>query len=196
MLYYKIFDIILTYKLILFALWNIKEILQTPYGRFPDFSNMSSISSTAQKKLTLIETPKTRKEWENNKAYYQQKFFTTHQKKELRENKNKLEQAMKVIGKRQEFGLCGIMHFRSGNDSESAKKRAWQYKMESMHIEYERYYKQPATTTPLKVDILEAEVDTHPDNSFTPDCSCPTDTSYFDLNNRTDEIVDSWEELC
>lgn len=159
------------------------------------FNNkMSSIASSSQK-LTLIENPKTRKDWENNKAYYQQKFFTEKQKKDERDKKHKLKQAQKIIGDRQAFGTCGMMAFRAGHESEAAEKRAWVYKMESMKIERERY-----PIPPLKKEtipsVLEAEVNSHPKDDSATETAFPVDNSYLNLNCRPEEAVDSWEDLC
>ncbi len=164
------------------------------------FNNkMSSVTST-QKKLTLIEKPKSRKDWENNKAYYQQKFFSNKQKKDLEERKHKEEMALKEIGKRQEFGSCGILAYRAGGGSKIAERKAWEYKMESMKVVYEKYYNNADNTNtpiPSGSDVLEAEVDSHPrDNSNVTECSFPVDNSYLNLHHRTDEAVDSWEDLC
>ena len=67
------------------------------------FNNkMSSIANSSQK-LTLIENPKTRKDWENNKAYYQQKFFTEKQKKDEKTMKGQFEHMMKLQEKCKEL---------------------------------------------------------------------------------------------
>jgi hypothetical protein len=156
---------------------------------------MSSIANSSQK-LTLIENPKTRKDWENNKAYYQQKFFTEKQKKDERDRIHKLTQAKKIIGLRQEYGMCGRLACRAGHDSEAAEKRAWAYKVESMKIEHERYHKKPVNTETTS-NILEAEVDSHPNggNSET-ETPFPVDNCYLNLTHRPEEAVDSWEDLC
>lgn len=158
---------------------------------------MSSIASSSQK-LTLIENPKTRKEWENNKAYYQQKFFSCKQKKDEREKKYKLEQAQKIIGERQAYGMCGTLGFRAGHASKAAEKKAWEYKMESMKVEYERYHKKPENTetTITTSNVLEAEVDSHPKDNSANETPFPVDNSYLSLSHRPQEAVDSWEDLC
>lgn len=159
---------------------------------------MSSIASSSQK-LTLIEKPKTRKDWENNKAYYQEKFFSDKQKKDEREKLYKLKQAKKVIGERQAFGICGMLAFRAGHDSEAAEKRSWKYKVESMKLEYERYHKKPENTetTVTTFNILQAEVESQPkDNSLTEETPFPVENCYLSLIHRPEEAVDSWEDLC
>ena len=59
-------------------------------------NNMSG-STSAAAKLTLIANPKSRKDWENNQAYYQEKFFSRKQKQVLKEAKRKEEIAWKEI---------------------------------------------------------------------------------------------------
>lgn len=163
---------------------------------------MSSVT-IEPKKLTLIEKPKNRKEWENNKAYYRQKFFSNKMKKDLEEKEHKQEVALKEIGKRQEYGTVGIMAYRAGNASKLATRAAWEYKKESMGVVFEKYYKSENnknTTMPMSstLTVIESEIDSQPKtvNSIEFHGDDSIDNTYLNLNQRSNEVVDSWEDLC
>lgn len=148
------------------------------------------MSTTARSsKLTLVANPKTRKDWENNKAYYQEKFFSDKQKQVLREKKRKEEAALSEIGKRQEYSTHGTLAYRSGCMSKHAEKEAWKHHLESYKIYYETYHKPQVTTdtTTEEQTIQEQEEQTIVNNEDDND-------KYININPTV--VVDSWEELC
>jgi hypothetical protein len=59
--------------------------------------------------LKLIANPKSRKDWENNKQYYRQKFFSKSQLKKVEDDKRKCEIASKVIDQRSNGGGCNAL---------------------------------------------------------------------------------------
>jgi len=134
---------------------------------------------SASTKLTLIANPKTFAERENNKAYYQQKFFSKGQKEALKEKKRKEEIARNEIAKRQEFSECGGLCGRNLT-GKSSKKTEWEYKKESLKISLG---KTNVTTEEHEPEIAVV-------------VSEPSNVSTTNIQLLTEVLVDSWEELC
>jgi hypothetical protein len=160
---------------------------------------MSSVTAES-KKLVLIKNPRNCKERENNKAYYREKFFSSKMKKDHAEKERKYKVAINIIGVRQEYGACGRLACRAGNESIAAEKREWEYKKESMGIVFEKYQKQEfnkntASSIPTPLPITEPEFDSEPKDANSPECHDDTNT-YLNLHQSQVEVVDSWEELC
>ena len=139
-----------------------------------------SMSATSQR-LTLVENPKTRKDWENNKLYYQQKFFSKNQKDVLKEKERKQEIALKHISIRQPHvsGVDGGM-----SCPKKVRESNWKYRAESISI----FQKQ--------MNDGSTDADNSEENK-------PVDCNDTKTENKTQYIiqitstnVDDWEELC
>jgi hypothetical protein len=153
---------------------------------------MSSVA-TESKKLVLIKNPRNCKERENNKAYYREKFFSSKMKKDHADKERKYKVAINIIGVRQEYGACGRLACRAGNESRAAEKREWEYKKESMTVVFEKYHKQEITeNTPSST---EPEFDSEPKDINSPESHNDKNT-HLNLNQSQVEVVDSWEDLC
>lgn len=137
-------------------------------------------SATKSVKLVLIENPKNFKDRENNRMYYQQKFFSKKQKDDLKETQRKQAIAKAIIATRQEYGTCGQLSCRAAGGSKFAEKEAWKYHAESMKVVYEKYHKPPSTLEPTSTTVEEKPIE----EPVIPAFNFPT------------EVVDSWEDLC
>ena len=156
---------------------------------------MSSIASSSSTKLVLIEKPKNFKERENNRMYYQQKFFSKKQKEDLKETQRKQAIANAVIASRQEYGDCGRLACRSAGGSKFAEREAWKYHMESMKVVYEKYHKplvEPVVTTQLVTTMERIEEETLVQEPIEE----PVIPALNIHNIHPIEVVDSWEDLC
>lgn len=156
----------------MFGIWLNK--IDSFYIQTVSPNNQFEMSSSSSSNISLISNPKTRKDWENNKLYYQQKFFSKSQKNILREMERKTEIALKHISTRQPH-VSGV---NGGKEPEFKKKNAaWKYHAESMNL----YQKgmivespQSPPPTPLSSPKIQEE--------FAP---------------RISQIeVEDWEELC
>jgi len=146
---------------------------------------MSSVTSST--KLVLIEKPKNFKERENNRMYYQQKFFSKKQKEDLKETQRKQAIVKAIIGIRQEFGASGQLYSRAGGGSKYAEKEAWKYHAESMKVVYEKYHK----------PLVESTVSNQPEPvAEEPVAEEPVIPTLNVINIHPTEVVDSWEDLC
>jgi hypothetical protein len=150
---------------------------------------MSSITSST--KLVLIEKPKNSKERENNRMYYQQKFFSKKQKNDLKEAQRKQAIANAIIATRQEFGTFGELSFRASGGSKHAKKEAWKYHMEGMKVIHEKYHKSLDNSSPIHQS--EPILSTVEEEIVEQDPLIPVLNV---LNIHSSEVVDSWEDLC
>lgn len=143
--------------------------------------------SASNSKLTLIANPKNFAERENNKAYYQAKFFSKSQKETLKEKKRKEEVVLKEIAKRHEFGDNPLIGRNVNNKSKQMAD--WEYKKESLKIYYERMNIHPGSEPSISVvpDFVEpvVTVDLTPNNSVG-----------ITITPLSTEEVDSWEDLC
>jgi hypothetical protein len=150
--------------------------------------------SSATAKLVLIEKPRNFKERENNRMYYQQKFFSKKQKDDLKETQRKQAIAKAIIGIRQEFGQCGQLYSRAAGGSKFAEKEAWKYHAESMKVVYEKYHKPSSTPEPTPEPTPETVEDDpvvqHEEHEE------PVVPVLNVLNIHPTEVVDSWEDLC
>ncbi len=66
---------------------------------------MSQQTSTIQ----LIEKPKTRKEWENNKLYYRNKGFSKKQLEQIEKDNKAIENCVKIMTIRSRGGGCNAV---------------------------------------------------------------------------------------
>jgi hypothetical protein len=146
--------------------------------------------SSATAKLVLIEKPRNFKERENNRMYYQQKFFSKKQKDDLKETQRKQAIAKAIIATRQEFGTCGQLACRAAGGSKFAEKEAWKYHAESMKVVYEKYHKPSSTPEPTQETVEEEPVVQHEEHEE------PVVPVLNVLNIHPTEVVDSWEDLC
>jgi len=144
------------------------------------------MSASNSSKLTLIANPRNFADRENNKAYYQAKFFSKGQKESLKEKKRKEEIARKEIAKRQEFGENGGL---SGRCALSKKKQEenWNYTKESLRIYHERMNEgrtQPDSVVPS-------------DEGKCIDAVLPPSEirAVVAIEPLSVEVVDSWEDL-
>jgi len=151
-------------------------------------------SSSSSQKLVLIEKPKNQRERENNKAYYQEKFFSLKQKRDLEERKHAVLLAYKDIDKRQEYGTSGTIcggHSLSVNPS-NRRSKAKAIEREVAKAILARAA--AAATNPVEhkkkqeeeggqLNPLLFEVNTHPH-------------PHLNIQLQTGEVVDSWEDLC
>ena len=150
---------------------------------------MSLFTTSSSQKLVLIEKPKNQRERENNKAYYQQKFFSLKQKRELEERKHAVLLAYKDIDKRQEYGTSGTI---CGGHSLSVNTTNRRRKAKSIEREVAKAITARAANNSVehkKEDDIEEteqlnpllfEVNIHP---------------HLNIQLQTGEVVDSWEDL-
>lgn len=144
------------------------------------------MSATTTTKLTLIANPKTRKDRENNQAYYQDKFFSKKQKQVLKETKRKEEIAWKDIDVRQQNGTNGNLSGGTAKSNKCLQRQNWEYTKESLKI-FQTNLNNPIVNT----GVVDDEKDlTDPINA---NVSNVPETVSINLNN---EVVDSWEDLC
>ena len=143
--------------------------------------------SASNSKLTLIANPKNFAERENNKAYYQAKFFSKTQKESLKEKKRKEEIVLKEIAKRHEFGDNPLVGRNVNNKSKQMAE--WEYKKESLKIFYERMNIQPGVEPSVSVvpDFGEPVVMVD---------LTPNESVGITITPLSTEEVDSWEDLC
>jgi len=139
---------------------------------------MSFSSSAVSPKLMLIDNPKTRKDWDNNKLYYQQKFFSKKQKIVLKETERKQEIALKHISTRQPHvsGVDGGM-----SCSKKAKELNWKYHAEGISI-YQKNMTENETSGIVEETTLVKSNNTKSEDQST-------------LQILSME-VDDWEDLC
>lgn len=148
-----------------------------------------SLLTFSSKKLVLIEKPKNQRERENNKAYYQEKFFSLKQKRDLEERNHAVLLAYKDIDKRQELGTHGTM---GGGQSLTVNKNNRGRKAKAIEREVSKAIIARAATNHVKkndednieetgqLNQLLFEVNTHP---------------HLNIQLQTGELVDSWEDL-
>lgn len=141
--------------------------------------------SASNSKLTLIAIPRNFAERENNKAYYQAKFFSKSQKESLKEKKRKEEIARKEIAKRQEFGENGGLSFRH-TLSKGKQEENWKYMKESLKIYHERMNEGRTQTDPVHTDEGKCIDDVLPPSEV---------RAVVAIEPLSAEVVDSWEEL-
>jgi len=143
--------------------------------------------SSSTSKLTLIANPKNFAERENNKAYYQAKFFSKGQKESLKENKRKEEVVLKEIAKRHEFGDNPLIGRNVNNKSKQLSN--WEYKKESMKIFYEKMNIQSG----IEADVLTPSDVVEPVSTID---LTPNESVGITIKPLSVEEVDSWEDLC
>ena len=148
-------------------------------------------STSAAAKLTLIANPKSRKDWENNQAYYQEKFFSRKQKQVLKEAKRKEEIAWKEIDVRQQNGLCNSLFYTSANGDKNVKRANWKHTAESLAIFQN------------SLQNLEDNTDTHDwEENLCGTAEVAASENVINLKGNvcivgvSSEVVDSWEDLC
>lgn len=151
---------------------------------------MSLFTTSSSQKLVLIEKPKNQRERENNKAYYQEKFFSLKQKKDLEERKHAVLLAYKDIDKRQEYGTSGTI---CGGHSLSVNPTNRRRKAKAIEREVAKAIIARAANNRVEkknedsieengqLNPLLFEVNTHP---------------HLNIQIQTGEVVDSWEDLC
>jgi hypothetical protein len=141
--------------------------------------------------LTLIENPKSYKDRENNKAYYQEKFFSKGQKRALNEKNRKEEVARKIIGERQKFGEFGQLYFNSsGGNCEKTKKENWKYTSDGIKLFQDSLKSQSPSDEPPHDNSFGLE-----DNVVPPEIPTPMPVIQVTLTPLVSQEVDSWEEL-
>jgi hypothetical protein len=151
-----------------------------------------SFSSVGSQRLTLIENPKSRKDWDNNKLYYQQKFFSKKQKDVLKETERKQEIALKHISTRQPH-VSGVDGGYSS--SKKTKESDWKYRAESISI----FQKQMRKNENWNDDcIVSCETSSIVEKTNDVDVEC---NNTKNENQSTVQIimstnVDDWEDLC
>jgi len=150
--------------------------------------------SSQTNKLTLIANPRNFAERENNKAYYQAKFFSKGQKESLKEKKRKEEIMRKEIAKRQEFGENGGLSGRCVF-SKTKEMKNWEYTKESMKIFHERMNHLSSNDTHdgnTNTDIVTME----PVETIDQGVTSIDGSSIITIKPLTEEEVESWEDLC
>jgi len=147
--------------------------------------------SASNSKLTLIANPKNFAERENNKAYYQAKFFSKGQQVCLKEKKRKEEVARKEIAKRHEFGDNPLVG-RNVN-SKSKQLADWEYTKKSLKLYHERMNIQ---TGGDEKDVVTSSLDVD-ESVVTPVVTTlNVSDSITTITPLSGEEVDSWEDLC
>ena len=143
--------------------------------------------SASNSKLTLIANPRNFAERENNKAYYQAKFFSKSQKESLKEKKRKEEIARKEIAKRQEFGENGGLSFRH-TLSKGKQEENWKYMKERLKIYHESMNEGRTQTDDPVVPTDEGKC---------IDAVLPPSEirAVVAIEPLSAEVVDSWEDL-
>ena len=140
--------------------------------------------SATTAKLTLIANPKTRKDRENNQAYYQEKFFSRKQKQVLKETKRKEEIAWKEIDVRQQNGTNGNLSGGTAKSNKCLQRQNWEYTKESMMIYHANLNNSSANT----------ENDNEIDLTNPIDANVSNDVSET-VSINSNEVVESWEDL-
>jgi hypothetical protein len=140
--------------------------------------------SATTPKLTLIANPKTHKDRENNKAYYQEKFFSKKQKEQLKETKRKEDIAWKDIGVRQQNGTNGCLSAGVSKNNKCVQKQNWEYTKESLKIFH-------ANLNNLNVNTSKDDCEKGLPLSSELNASIVPEI----VSIKSTEVVDSWEDL-
>jgi hypothetical protein len=131
-------------------------------------------------KVTLIANPKSRKDWDNNKLYYQQKFFSKTQQSVLNENTRKADVALKQIAVRQP-SVSGV---DGGSQSKKFKLTQWKIHSEGLKTFQQKLTNPDETVNSDNVSDGLNDIE-----------SCKSVTEIETTPTITIPEVDDWEDL-